>query len=192
MRVEQFEWTEPGSWDRAFVSSTLRDAVQLVILFGDAKAVSAQDCLSRVRQAFPKAHLFGCSTAGEILSTRVREGSLALTAIAFEHSRVAIARASIESLDSSFDAGEKAIRQLDPHGLRHVFVLSEGLRAYSTDVVNGITTALPPGVTVSGGFAADYNLFHSTHVWCDSEPQQSTIIALGFYGDRLHFGLSVT
>jgi hypothetical protein len=25
-----------------------------------------------------------------------------------------------------------------------------------------------------------------------SEPQQSTAIALGFYGDRLHFGLSVT
>jgi hypothetical protein len=47
-------------------------------------------------------------------------------------------------------------------------------------------------VTASGGFAADPALFQSTHVWCDSEPESSTIIALGFYGERLRVGLSVT
>jgi hypothetical protein len=45
---------------------------------------------------------------------------------------------------------------------------------------------------VSGGFAADGNSFQTTHVWCDSEPEQSMAVALGFYGERLRIGLSVS
>jgi hypothetical protein len=35
-------------------------------------------------------------------------------------------------------------------------------------------------------------LFRATQVWCDSEPASSTVVALGFYGERLRIGLSVT
>jgi hypothetical protein len=192
MKVEQFTWIEPEGWDRPLLSSGLSTSAQLVVLFGDAKLAASEACRSEVHQAFPNACVFGCSTAGEILGVRVRNGTLALTAIMFEHSRVATARVTVENPEGSFTAGQEVVRGLDPVGLRHVFVVSEGLRVYSTDVVGGIRNALPPGVTVSGGFAADYNILRATHVWCDSEPQQSTVIALGFYGEKLHFGLSVT
>jgi hypothetical protein len=148
--------------------------------------------VAQLRQAFPNAHLFGCSTGGEIQGSRVDDGTLALTAVAFDHSQVTTAQVPIESVDASSAAGEQLIRQLDPRGLRHVFVLSEGLRVNGSDLVSGINAALPSGVSASGGFAADGNSLQETHVWCDGEPEQAKAIALGLYGDGLRIGLSVT
>ena len=192
MRVEQGQWSAATGWDHLPLSGSLGAAAQLVLLFGNPRLVRVQEYLAHVRQAFPNAHVFGCSTGGEIQGPRVRDGTLALTAIAFEHSHVATARAPIASPDHSFVAGEKLIRQLDPRGLRHVFVLSEGLQVNGSDLLSGINAALPPGVSASGGFACDGTFLQETHVWCDGEPERSTAIAVGFYGDRLHIGLSVT
>ncbi|HJX51271.1 MAG TPA: FIST N-terminal domain-containing protein [Polyangia bacterium] len=193
IKVEQRQWSAPGGWDTLPLSGALGASAQLVLLFGNPRLVSIHECLAQVRQAFPNAHVFGCSTSGEIQGPRVRDGTLALTAIAIDHGRVATAQAPIQSVDHGALAGEQLVRQLDPRGLRHVFVLSEGLRVNASDLVRGINAALPPGVSASGGFAADgRSAPEATLVWCDSEPQQSAAIALGFYGDRLHFGLSVT
>ncbi|MGB8298420.1 MAG: FIST N-terminal domain-containing protein [Polyangia bacterium] len=192
MRVEQCQWTAAGGWNPPLSSTTLATSAQVVLLFGHASLVTTQKCVAQIRQAFPNAHLFGCGTAGEIQGARVDNGTLALTAIAFAHSRVATARAPIETVDSGFVAGEGLIRQLNPNGLRHVFVLCEGLQVNASDLVKGINATLPPGVSASGGFAADGHAPQATLVWSDSEPQQSTAIALGFYGEGLHFGLSVT
>ena len=192
MKVEQFEWTKIGGWNPPLPVGAPQGAAQLALLFGDADLVRTQHCQSVVRQAFPKAHLFGCTTAGEILGTQVRTGTLALTAVTFEHTQIATARARIDGLDGSFAAGQEVVRQLPQQGLRHVFVVSEGLRVFGGDLVTAISSALPANVTASGGFAADPALFQSTQVWCDSEPESSTVVALGFYGERLRVGLSVT
>jgi hypothetical protein len=192
MRVEQCQWTAAGGWNPPLSSTTLAASAQVVLLFGHASLVRTQECVARIRQAFPNAHVFGCSTAGEIQGSRVDNGTLALTALAFDHSRIATAQAPIETVDSGFVAGEHLIGQLNPRGLRHVFVLCEGLQVNASDLVRGINATLPPGVSASGGFAADGHAPQATLVWCDSEPRLSTAIALGFYGEGLHFGLSVT
>jgi hypothetical protein len=192
MKVEQFELTKNGHWSPALPLGVPQPGVQLALLFGDVDLARAPECSSLIRQAFPQAHIFGCTTAGEIFGTQVRNGTLVLTAVTFEHTQVAVSRARIESLDDSLAAGQTVIRQLPQAGLRHVFVVSEGLRVYGGDVVKGISSALPSGVTASGGFAADRALFQATHVWCDSEPESSTVVALGLYGERLRIGLSVT
>ena len=192
MKVEQFEWTTSGGWSPALPSGGASPSVQLALLFGDVDLVSAQECQSALRKAFPDAHIFGCTTAAEILGTQVRNGTLALTAVSFEHTQLATARVRIENPEASFAAGQAVVRQLPAEGLRHVFILSEGLRVYGGDLVRGISEALPPGVRASGGFAADPSVFRATHVWCDSEPESSTVIALGFYSERLRIGLSVT
>jgi hypothetical protein len=191
MKLEQFQWSSDKGWDRPPQSSSLADSAQLVLLFGRGELVSSEDCVSLVRGTFPHAHLFGCSTGGTIHGTQVGDTGLTLTAVWFEHSRVATARACIEGPNGSFDAGEAVVRQLDPRGLRHVFVLSEGLEVDSSALVRGVNAALPEGVTVTGGFAGDGDRFEITHVWADGEPETSAAVALGFYGDRLKIGVSV-
>ncbi|MDB4882321.1 MAG: hypothetical protein JWL95_1087 [Gemmatimonadetes bacterium] len=191
MQLEQFQWTPDRGWDRPPQASSLGASAQLVLMFGQAALVGTQDCAALVRTVFPGAHLFGC-TGGVIHGARVGDETLTLTAIAFEHSRVATARARIDGTEGSFAAGESIVGQLDPEGLRHVFVLSEGLQVDSSALVRGINAATPDGVTVSGGFAGDSDAFEMTHVWCDGAPESSAAVALGFYGERLHVDVCVS
>jgi hypothetical protein len=76
--------------------------------------------------------------------------------------------------------------------LRHVFLLSEGLHVNASDLVDGLGSALPPGVTASGGLASDGNRFERTFVWCNSEPREQMVAALGFYGDRLKVNVAAS
>lgn len=192
MRVEQSKWTAERGWDPVLGSFILGDAAQLVLLFGSVKCVRTHDCMNQIRKAFPQAHVVGCTSGGEILGAEVCDETLALTAVAFADTRVAVAQTSIAGIDQSAEAGERLIRQLDPVGLRHVLVLSEGLQVNSSELVGGIAGALPPGATASGGMAADGNLLKETFVWCDGEPEQAKVAAVGFYGERLRTGVSIT
>ena len=117
---------------------------------------------------------------------------MAITAVAFDSTPVAVARVGLRTPGESFEAGEKLIRSLDADGLRHVFVISEVLQVDASEVVNGINSALPEGVTVSGGFSADGDRQQVSHVWCNGAPEQSTVAALGFYGDHLKVGSAAT
>ena len=100
---------------------------------------------------YPNAHRLGCSTAGEILGTTVSRDTVAITALAFAKTAVAVARVDVPDLEESFEAGKRLIQSLEPRGLKHIFVLSEVLQVDASQVMNGINSALPGGVTVSRG-----------------------------------------
>lgn len=189
MKIEQFQWTPQTKWKPGLSSVRLGDAAQVVFLFGNVKELS-NGAREIVRRAYPNACLFGCSTSGEIQGASVRDDTLALTALAFEHTRSATAHVRIDNLEESFDAGARLVGQLNPSGLRHMVVLSDGLKVNASELVNGINSVLPPGVTVSGGCAGDGNRLQTTFVWVDGEPHQSAVVALGFYGERLRVGVS--
>jgi hypothetical protein len=156
MKVEQRLWSREGRWQPSVDEPTLSGA-QVVFLFGSIEQVQESECFARVRHNYPEAHVFGCTTAGQIHDTRVLDGTIALTAVELEHSRVELTRASIESPADSARAGQRLVEALPREGLRHVFVLSEGLRVNASELVHGIDAALPAGVTVSGGCAGDGN-----------------------------------
>ena len=104
---------------------------------------------------YPRAHLLGCSTAGEICGTQVTDDSLIATAVHFEHTRLFGARIKIGEIDSSFSAGEYLAKSLDKKGLAHVLVLSDGLKVNGSDLVKGVTKHLPTEITVTGGLSGD-------------------------------------
>ena len=190
MHVEQRLWTRQTSWQPALEPSALSDGAELVLLFGSVEQVRGSECLERVRRIYPKAHIVGCTTAGQIHEARVTDETITLTAVKFEHTRVVLVRAAIESVAGSMRAGEQLARALDPVGLRHVFVVSEGLKVNASELVRGIDASLPAHVTVSGGCAGDGNRLETTYVWGDGPPEQAAVIGLGFYGERLQIGVS--
>lgn len=191
MKVEQRLWSHDKGWQPSFDgNSKLGEAADLVLLFGEIEEIRASACFERVRQSYPRAHVVGCTTAGQIHDTRVLDEAIALTAISFEHTRVMPVHAQIADVADSFAAGARLASALDPKGLRHVFVLSEGLRVNASELVRGIDSALPANVTVSGGCAADGNRLQTTHVWCNGLPEESAVVGLGFYGERLRVGVS--
>lgn len=187
MKTEQFRWTPEGGWDsRPPVG--LGAAANLVFVFGGTKALKESGCFHDLRTAYPNAHLLGCSTAGEILGTRIYDDSVAATAVHFQETVVAGRKISMSDVRSSAEAGERLAQMLDPHGLVHVFVLSDGLKVNGSELVRGFTTCLPQGVTVTGGLSGDGARFHETVVIWDAPPAPDTVAAIGLYGTRLKVG----
>lgn len=187
MQVEQATWTRTAGWEPAPPGS-LGSTADLVLLFGAPARLTDGPLLEAVTRAFPKAHFLGCSTAGEIAGTRVLDESLVVTAVAFAHARVQGARVGIEQGDSGRTLGARLARSIDPVGLAHVFVLSDGLRFNGTEVVRGLSTHLPDGVTVTGGLSGDGARFQDTLVIWDGAPARNTVAAIGFYGPGLTIG----
>jgi hypothetical protein len=162
---------------------------QLVFAFAATGVLDDADLWSTLRATWPNARIVGCSTAGEIAGNAVHDHSLVCTAIRFEHSRVAIARVELtDGADDSDVLGRRLAEQLPRPGLRHVFVLSDGLDVNGSALVEGMNATLPSEVAVTGGLSADGPRFERTTVFVDGPTPSRQIVAIGFYGDRLAIG----
>lgn len=143
---------------------------------------------SDIARMYPYAHLFGCSTSGEICGTRVEDDSLVMTAIHFEHTSLAGANVDIGDTGDSFNAGKRLADCFSTDGLRHLFVLSDGLNINGTELVKGMTESLPKEVIVTGGLSGDGDRFQQTYIVWDGAPHRNTVAAIGLYGDSLKTG----
>jgi hypothetical protein len=189
MNIGQYRWSEAQGWEPEPPSSPGL-CCQLVFLFGSSRALQEPRIFDTVKQAYPHAHLIGCSTAGEIYGTQVSDDSLVITAVHFEHTRLQAAQRTIGDTESSFQAGAHLAESLEQEGLVHVFVLSDGLKVNGSELVHGLTSRLPSGVTVTGGLAGDGERFTQTLVILDGLPVCGAVAVVGFYSDRLRVGYS--
>jgi hypothetical protein len=189
MQVEQTTWTHSTGWMPA-PPGALGSAADLVLLFGDSALLKDSSLLDPIRSAHPRARFMGCSTAGEISGTHVLDQSLVATAVHFEHTRIAGSCIAVEDDKQSFDAGAELAHRLDPDGLMHVLVLSDGLHVNGTDLVRGLTSQLPEGVTTTGGLSGDGARFEETVVLWGDVAERRTIAVLGLYdsGNQLRIG----
>jgi hypothetical protein len=161
MELEQLHWSNAG-WNGV---ATMKQA-HLVLIFGGTGQLTPEH-LATLRTFYPEAMMIGCSTAGEIIDVRVHDDSLAVTAITFDSSRIKLARQTVASADDSRQAGETLAGELLGDELKHVFLLSDGLKVNGTELVNGLKAVLPPGVEVTGGLSGDGANFQQTLVIAD-------------------------
>ncbi len=196
MRIEQRQWTAGSGWSLQGPGN-LAGSAQLVLVFGSTPILRNALLFDDLKTWYPRAHIVGCSTAGEIFRTRVMDDSLAVTALSFEQTQIKAARVTLNSTDNSFQAGASLARAFplslnDQCGkaekLSHVLVFSDGLKISGSDLVRGLTTHLPEGVTVTGGMAGDGPRFGETLVFCDSTPESNSVVGFGLYGSRLKIG----
>jgi len=186
MKTEQTRWTQGHGWEPP--PGRLGAAAQLVLLFGSPPILKEKCHLHEIKQAYPFAHLLGCSTSGEIYETQVFDDSLVVTAIQFEDTQIQAVRVKLSDGISSFEAGERLAKELDNAGLIHVFVLSDGLHVNGSELVAGLAAHLPSHVAITGGLSGDGARFQETLVFLDGAPEQEVIAAIGLYGDRLRVG----
>ena len=186
MKIEQRIWTRAEGWSRSEGDS--RTSAQLVLVFGSTSALKATPALDETRTRYPGAHVFGCSTSGEILGTQVLDDSVVSTAIEFSSTEIQCASVSVNGHGGSFQVGVALARSIAQEGLRHVLVLSDGLRVNGSRLVDGLESALPTDVTVTGGLSGDGERFEETLVVSDGPPESGTVGAVGFYGEDLRVG----
>src|SRR3989344_5866256 len=104
MKTEQRQWTKEGGW-KTISDNGLSGTAQLVLAFGGVDVVADPARFDEVRAFYPEAHVLMASTAGEILGNAVSDGTLALTAVRFEKTRVSFVETDIQEAAESEAAG---------------------------------------------------------------------------------------
>lgn len=186
MKIEQIVWRKETGW--LPVIRMLGESARLVFLFGAPELIARQTTFGEIKEIYPEAYFFGCSTSGNILGSQVLDDTIVATAISFEHTWVA--GAHIVRAESSFTAGRGLARALPHEDLTHVLVLSDGLNVNGNQFLRGLLTELPAHVAVTGGLAGDGNGFEKTFVVSNEATDSHIVAALGLYGRRLKVAYS--
>jgi hypothetical protein len=188
MLIEQHTWSAASGWEEQLAAPRLR-VPQLVLALGARRVLQRGELLASIRERWPRATLLIGSTGGEIQDTRVTDDSLVVTVVELERSRIVGASIDLEEAGTSEGAGAALAKLLPHEGLRHVFVLSDGLRVNGSALAQGMSDGLPRSVAVTGGLAGDGSEFKETVVGLDAAPRSGVIAAIGFYGESLAIGM---
>ncbi|MCX7193582.1 MAG: FIST C-terminal domain-containing protein [Proteobacteria bacterium] len=175
MQVGQISWSGKSGWEPAPDFSAVAD---LVLVFADAVFFQTEACYNELRSLFPKAHIAGCSSSGNVLGVEISDENMVASIIKFEHSGIRLASIDVQSGEP--DLGVKLMGELMAPDLRHAFILSDGLQVNGSELAKGVNQAAIP---VTGGMAGDGTRFGQTWVMADAPAKTGRIAALGFYGD---------
>lgn len=187
MNTERLCWRDGGPWRSSSEHSPLA-APKLVIVFGDRALLGGDAPLAALRARYPDACIVGCSTAGEICGTEVRDGTATATAIEFTSVIVRECRQTPTSADDLRDAAARLAADLARPDLRHVLVFSEGLHVNGSQLVAGLAAAVPKNVSVTGGLAGDGSAFGRTVIVSEGRACDTGFVGVGLYGDALRVG----
>jgi hypothetical protein len=176
-----------GAWSAA-LRPDLDSPQTLVLAFAASGFLARPEPLLELARTFPASHLVGCSTAGEIQSTKLCDDTISVAVVRFERSRLRRADASVAAPEHSRVAGEAIARALLGPDLRWVFLLSDGLAVNGSELVRGLKAHLPSSVVVTGGLAGDGPRFEKTWTLTGDGPRSGLVSAIGVYGDHVRIG----
>ncbi|MEZ5170312.1 MAG: FIST N-terminal domain-containing protein [Acidimicrobiia bacterium] len=174
-------WDDPGLFD-------LDAARTLVVAFGDARLRDFSEPLDQLREAFTRSSLLGCSTAGQISGDTLSDATVSVAVAHFDDVDLRTAAAPVTTSADSVVAGRRIASELLDGGLRHVFVLSDGVLVNGSELVRGLTEVLPDDVAVTGGLAGDGERFGETWILDENGLEPGLVRAVGLYGDALCVG----
>jgi hypothetical protein len=184
MRIGQLSWSEASGWTSG---GTLGDAT-LLLYFGSRQALACGARYQELRGMFPRAHILGCSTGGQIRNDDVTDDEIVAAALSFNATKLRLACEPVEGSDHSRACGETIGRALQGDDLAGIFVLSDGLNVNGSELVAGITSIVGQKIPLTGGLAGDGPLFQDTLVGADCAPRNHRVAAVGFYGSAIRIG----
>lgn len=184
MQTHELSWTTADGW-----RSTGADAGRagLVLYFGLRAALADGTRYRELRAMFPKAHIVGCSTGGQIHNDEV-DDEIAAVALRFDRTRLRLACVPVPGPEHSRACGEAIGRTLAADDLAGIFLLSDGLKVNGSTLVAGINGVVGAKVPLTGGLAGDSASFEQTLVGADCPPASGNIAAIGFYGSAIRIG----
>ena len=184
MRANQLTWSDAAGWK---VADGDASEVDLVLYFGARQALACGSRYHELRALYPKAHLLGCSTGGQIRNDDV-DDEIAAIALRFDATKLRLACEPAPGPEQSRPCGEAIGRALAADDLAGIFLLSDGLNINGSTLVAGITSVVGSKVSLTGGLAGDGAQFQETLVGGDCPPKPHTVAAVGFYGSAIRIG----
>lgn len=174
-----------NSWEKQTQFPESSNEVNIVFMFGDREVFKREEPYNKIRVLYPHAHIVGCTSSGNILGEKVRKEVMVATAISFESGHVAIGIEDFGADDDLKGVGKRVVSQLRSAGLKHIFILSDGLNMNGSSLAQGANDAVDNGIAITGGLAGDGTDFAETWIIADGTARQNRVVAIGFYGDSI-------
>ncbi len=109
MRYEQQLWSKETGW-KNILGQIEPDKATLVLYFGGREAIQSGEIYRSLATQYPKAHVVGCSTGGEIVGSEVHDNTVTSIALQFTATKIKVTSCPITT--NSFDAGVKIAQDL--------------------------------------------------------------------------------
>ncbi len=187
MKLESFTYTQKDGWSVEHFPP-LDSTNSVVFAFGAPEIREDPSPLKELLAAYPKARKMSCSTAGEISGERLMDQSISVAVAKFERSQLDCTTHQVTENSDSHEVGIKIAQDLLKADLKAIFVLSNGLLVSGSELVRGMNEVLPDGVLVTGGMSGDGDRFKHTWVVDGNQLGESSVSAVGFYGENIHVG----
>lgn len=188
MKVAQYLYKDQNLGHNQVNDALPGTGMQLALCFGNKDLLEHAPVLGLIGQQHPRAHVVSCSTAGEIYGESVMDDTVSIVVVEFAQSTFKIVECNIKGFSDSFDAGRHMFTQLPQNDLVHVFALLDGSLVNGSQFVQGVDTANPKKIPMTGGLAGDAANFDYTLVGYNEGPAKGNMVLIGFYGKNLLVG----
>ena len=166
----------------------LAENVQLALVFGQRTLLDSTLPYANLRKRYPNAEIVLCSSSGQISNDCNVENDLVVTAISFDKTKIKTTQIDI-LLDNNIDElGKKIKADLLSDDLKSILILSEGSFVNGTELINELIKQTNKSIPIFGGLAGDEYNFEKTVVGLNADATSGKIVAIGFYGENIHFG----
>ena len=187
MLIETLKYMD-NNWKTNSDSSTSTDDIDIVFTFGDREVFKKSDTYTKLRSLYPRAHIVGCTSSGNILGDSISDATMIATAVSFDSGTVHVSVEDFNSEDDQREVSERLVSRLPRENLKHVFILSDGININGSFLAQGANDAVDHAVSITGGLAGDGTEFEETWVMANEEAKQNRVVAIGFYGDTITVG----
>ena len=191
MKLQQIKVDENNNEIVLFTTDQFNSLnANLVIAFGERIFLEKTLPYQKIKGLYPNATIVICSTSGQISNSNLVQNNLVATAIAFEKTKIKATEIDILLNPDIKLLGKKIKDDLLSDDLKSILVISEGSLINGTELINELILQTREAVPIFGGLAGDEYNFEKTIVGLNSDASAGKIVAIGFYGDNIHFGFA--
>lgn len=189
MKIQQVLFVGAANVDPIIVTEGFENSqANLVLAFAERTTLEEFSYYSILKNQYPNAIVVICSTAGQISNTTlIEDKNVVVTALEFEKTNLKAIEVDILE-DDIIVLGQKIKQNLFADDLKSILILSEGSFVNGTELINELIKQTNAQIPIFGGLAGDEFNFEKTIVGLNSVPKQGKIVAIGFYGNNIHFG----
>lgn len=191
MKLQQLTINQSREETLLFSSDNFnQEQSNLVLAFGERTFLETTKPYETLRKRYPNGNIVICSTSGQIANSGLVENKLVVTAIAFEKTAIKTVQADIQLESDVHSLGNTIKTELFSRDLKSILVISEGSFVNGTELINELIIQTENNIPIFGGLAGDEYHFEKTIVGLNADATQGKIVAVGFYGDHIHFGFA--
>lgn len=164
------------------------EKANLLLAFGERTLLEEATPFKKLKGLYPNAHIVICSTSGQISNNQLVENDVVATAIELEKTEIKVSEVDIVLNSDIQVLGQTIKDNLLSTDLKSILIISEGSHVNGTELINELITQTNESIPIFGGLAGDEYNFEKTIVGLNEDASPGKIVAIGFYGDAIHFG----